>query len=133
MSVPGLGQRKPRTYRDWKLATAKIEAEDYRCRVCGSQWQVERAHVIGREHDSKAPVRIAGWRPGVVAPDRIVPLCRDCHQGPHGQHAKRLDLLPYLTRNEETQAVADVGLGRAFALLMPSLSHKSTPQRKDFA
>ncbi len=130
MTAPGLGKRKPRIRRDWRLATEKVAVEGSACRVCGSRFGIERAHVIGREHDSRRPVRAEGWRPWVVAPDRVVPLCgpstdpRSCHGA---QHAKRLDLLRFLTLDEQIQAVADAGsLSRAYTLLMPSENPKRT-------
>ncbi len=128
--ISGIGARKPRPRRVWDKATEKVAAEGSRCRVCGSRFAIERAHVIGREHDSKPPVHADFWRPWVVAPDRIVPLCgpvtdpASCHGT---QHAKRLDLLPYLTLDEQLQAVADAGsIARAYTLLVPSENPKAT-------
>jgi hypothetical protein len=112
--------------RDWSLARAKCDAEGG-CRNCGFP-RVEAAHIVGREHDDDPPLRaeeLPWWRPGIVAPDRVLGLCHDCHQGPQGVHAKRLDLLPLLTLDEQLQAVADAGgIGRAYDLLMPSASPK---------
>lgn len=134
--ISGIGQRKPRIRRDWQYATAKVEAERYRCRnwrVClyaTDQRAIERAHIIGREHDGDAPVRARGvigapaviWRPYVVHPDRIIPLCSYCHRE---QHARRLDLLPLLAYWEQIQAVADAGsIATAYTLLMPSENRK---------
>jgi hypothetical protein len=112
--------------RDWKAAREKVDAEGC-CRVCGEMWRVEAAHITGREHDRDSRNGLVWGRdPNAlfVRPDRIVPLCgpatdtTTCHGK---QHAKRLDLLPYLTREEETQAVADVGIERAHRLLAPSI------------
>jgi hypothetical protein len=122
MTAPGLGKRKPRIRRNWTEANLKVAEEGHRCRVCGDS-QIERAHVIGREFDCYRPVRANGWEPWTVAADRIVPLCRTCHQS---QHDRRLDLGSHLTREEEVQAVADIGLGRAYERLMPSQSPKRT-------
>ena len=116
--------------RDWSLARAKCDAEPG-CRNCGFP-RVEAAHIIGREHDGKEPLCASAWEvhygiwsPGLVVSERILPLCRECHQGPNGVHAKRLDLLPLLTLDEQLQAVADAGgIGRAYDLLMPSASPK---------
>jgi hypothetical protein len=120
MNVSSLGKKKPRLRRDWTLARSKCDAEGG-CRNCGFP-RVEAAHIIGREHDSKPPLRGGVFaHPGyVVNPDRIIPLCRECHQGPQGQHAGRLDLLPLLTLDEQLQAVADAGsITQALAKLSP--------------
>jgi hypothetical protein len=111
--------------RDWRLAREKVDREGG-CRVCGTTQRVEAAHITGREHDSKQAIFYPAIVGGevVVSEERICPLCgpatdtTTCHGK---QHAKRLDLLPYLTREEETQAVADVGIERAHRLLAPSV------------
>lgn len=124
--ISGIGQRKPRRVRNWTKAHEKIAIEGGFCRNCGATQRIECAHIVGREHDFEFPIRIEGdWRPGDVHPDRIIPLCHDCHQGPNGQHAKRLDCLPLLTLPEQLQAVADIGgISRAYDFLMPSESHR---------
>lgn len=111
--------------RDWSAAESKRGA----CRNCGSHFRVELAHIIGREHDRTPPVAWVNrdWSVSkvYVHPDRVIPLCHDCHQGPNGAHAKRLDLLPLLTLTEQIQAVADAGsISQAYTLLMPSESPK---------
>jgi hypothetical protein len=100
--------------RDWKDARAKVDAEG-RCRSCrkpagggGSGVVLEAAHVIGREHDQpkrEGVVLIVGvlW----VDPVDVVPLCRTCHAL---YDQRRLDLLPVLTIEEQTAAVAKLGL-----------------------
>jgi hypothetical protein len=96
--------------RLWWQAIEKSENEGDRCRVCRSHG-VELAHVTGRTHDCEPPLRDEGdWKPYVVHPDRIVPLCKD-HHALYDQH--RLDLLPYLTMWEVLQAVADSASGRS--------------------
>lgn len=92
--------------RDWSLTHGKASAG---CRVCGLP--AERAHVVGREHDRHEPINPPpGWRPYVVVPDRIVPLCGPTPGGHHGQYDRgELDVLPYLTLPEQIQAVADAG------------------------
>lgn len=123
-----LGRKKPPIRRRWDKARAKVEQEGV-CRACGSPYGLEAAHVVGRVHDAKPPLR-GDWKstnsrsaPYEVAPDRVIPLCHECHQGPNGQHANRLDLLPLLSLHEQIQAVADAGgISRAYQLLMPSES-----------
>ena len=94
-------RRRTRTVakrRNWREARDKVEAEDYRCRVCRSSFQVEAAHVIPRS-----------LAPGVgnnMGADNIVPLCRECHVE-YDQH--RLDLLPYLNMGEQVAAVRQAG------------------------
>jgi hypothetical protein len=110
--------------RDWKLARAKVEAEGV-CRNCRRRRvKLDAAHVIGREHDRKPAVRalapFVASLPPVVHPDRIIPLCHDCHQGPDGQHAGRLDVLRLLVLDEQVQAVADAnGILLAMRRLIP--------------
>lgn len=102
--------------RDWTLARAKVEHEGGRCRICRTTRQVEAAHVIRREYDREPALSLRGSS-AFVHPDRIVPLCREHHQE---YDAHRLDLLGRLTREEEVQAVADVGLETARIRLCPS-------------
>lgn len=91
--------------RDWTEARAKVEREG-RCRYCKSMIRpLEAAHLIGRAADSKGKSNTI-----TVKAMSIVPLC-----GPFGDsdscHTKydhhQLDILPYLTLEEEMQAVAD--------------------------
>jgi hypothetical protein len=83
--------------RNWKEARAKVDAEG-ECRVCRNGIGLEAAHVIGRVHD---PAN------GKVRPVDIVPLCPACHREYDG---RRLDLLPYLTHEEQAAAVEHVGI-----------------------
>lgn len=95
--------------RDWSQARRKVDTEG-RCRVCGSSWRVEAAHVIPR---SVAPN-------GGEHPDAIVPLCGDyvdhvtgqavkgCHSR-YDDKSEGLDLRPYLTAGELEAAVAAAG------------------------
>lgn len=88
--------------RDWTDARAKLEAEgECRISLCVSGERLECAHVVGRFRD---PEVSPGRRR--VLPDAIVPLCRT-HHGEYDAH--RLDLLPYLTLEEQLQAVRDAG------------------------
>lgn len=97
--------------RDWRDANEQKRGP---CRVCGEPYNVELAHLVGREFDPKrGSVRY-------VRPDSIVPLC-----GPstdtttcHGlQHAGLLDLIPHTTKEEQACAVLDIGLYSAYVKL----------------
>lgn len=92
--------------RSWEAAILKIERESA-CRVCASHnvvtdGRVEAAHIIGREHDRWDDALKAYW----VDPDSIVPLCGLHHES---YHARDLDLLPYLTIEEQLVAVDQAG------------------------
>lgn len=99
--------------REWSFARGKVDGERG-CRVCGSRANVEAAHTIGRKHDPPAgPFRAVR----IVLPDDIVPLCRDHHQA-YDKH--ELDLLPYLTHEEQASAVKHVGIVSAMRRLTSS-------------
>ena len=83
--------------RDWKAARAKVDDEG-ECRVCRTGIGLEAAHVIGRSYDPPT---------GKVRPVDIVPLCGPCHRN---YDARSLDLLPYLTHEEQAAAVEHVGI-----------------------
>lgn len=107
--------------RDWSRARQKVELEG-RCRNCGSGANLEAAHVIGRVHDKKPPLRYADslGRSStlLVEYDRVIPLCRDCHVA---EHRGELDTLPLLRLDEQLQAVADAGgIEQARVRLCPS-------------
>jgi hypothetical protein len=96
-----------RIRRDWSAARTKLAAEGV-CRVCAGE-PVQAAHLIGRRHD-----RAGEQGARAVDPDDIVPLCEVCHRA---YDARRLDLLPYLTRAEQARAVELVGLMAALRRL----------------
>ena len=85
----------------WEAAWAKVATEG-QCRACGSTQIVDPAHLIPRSRITQ----------GGMDPRNIVPLCRLCHMQ-HDQGAG-LDLLPYLTREEQAHAVSLVGLAEAY-------------------
>lgn len=87
-------RRKPRSWTD---ARAKVEDEEF-CRVCKMGGGLQAAHTIGRVHDPDD---------GKVRPDDIVPLCVKCHMD---YDAHKLNLLPYLTIEEQAAAVSHVGI-----------------------
>ena len=98
--------------RDWSAARAKVEAEGV-CRVCRRP-NPEAAHVTGRKHDKPK----AGGKTLYVKPESVVALCGQHHRA---YDAHELDLLPYLTLDEQLQAVADAGgLELARVRLCPS-------------
>lgn len=86
--------------RDWSKARAKV-TEEGRCRSCGHAQGLEAAHVVPRSR-----VTVGG-----EDPRNIVPLCGLCHGA---QHAGRLELLPLLTREEQSYVVSLVGIAEAF-------------------
>jgi len=93
----------PRSRRDWKAARAKCDAEEV-CRVCG-RYGVEAANSIGRTHDPAD---------GKVRPVDVIPLCPEHHREYDG---RRLDLLPFMSYEEQAAAVEHVGIVRALRRL----------------
>lgn len=94
--------------RDWSFARAKIDSERC-CRVCQSRDHVEAAHTIGRKYDGATSSGVL-----VVIPHDVVPLCRE-HHSAYDKH--ELDLLPYLTHEEQAAAVSHVGIVSAMRRL----------------
>jgi hypothetical protein len=91
--------------RDWSVAHAKIKAEG-KCRVSHcSRPAGDAAHVIPRSLG------------GRQEPDSTVPLCREHHTA---YDAHEFDLLPYLSKDEQAEAVRIVGIERARMILTPS-------------
>lgn len=84
--------------RDWSHATAKVFDED-RCRVCRARDILDPAHIIPRS------------RGGDMSALNIVPLCRRCHTM---FDSSDLELLPYLSLEEQQHAVALVGIAEAY-------------------
>jgi hypothetical protein len=111
----GLCDSEGEMKRDWDQAREKVNREG-RCRFCGSNQNVEAAHIIGRDVD---PI-LTGPRGGkfrLVHEDAIVPLCgpfafNNCH-GHYDAH--ELDILSVLTIAEQSRAVED-GRGMLRAL-----------------
>lgn len=87
--------------RDWTMMREKV-AHEGACRVggrvCGPP---EAAHIIPRSR-----VRYGG-----EGAENCVPLCREHHAL---YDTSSLDILPYLTREEQAYAVALVGLVEAY-------------------
>ena len=83
--------------RDWTAARAKVEADNNgTCRVCGDA-PVDAAHVIPRSIDP---------RESNMGGHSVVGLCRRDHVA-YDSH--ELDLLPYLTLDEQLAAVRAAG------------------------
>jgi hypothetical protein len=102
---PEVAMKSSPPRRNWDQALEKVMLAGGRCRVCDSRDMVQCAHIIGRENDCYQPMRDEGdWREWTVYPDRIVPLCKRCHED-YDTH--KLDLLPYLHEHEVHQAIAD--------------------------
>lgn len=88
-------------------ARIKVEQEG-KCRVCGVPARYcDAAHTVDRSLS----------RSGFDDAYLIVPLCSEIRGG-HGCHgaydAHKLDLLPYLTNEEQAAMVREVGMARAW-------------------
>jgi hypothetical protein len=101
--------------RDWTDARAKVEHERC-CRICKKEEApgrpLEAAHVLGREHDEPKVSRTTGeiLKELYVDPNRIFPACGPFPAGCHGDaEYRRINVLPYLTLEEQLQAVKDAG------------------------
>lgn len=92
---------------NWIAARRKVEAEG-RCRFCCDTRNLQAAHVIPRSLG------------GGMNADSVIPLCATCHEA---QHDGLIELLPWLTRDEQAEAVRVVGIARAFRYLAPSAYH----------
>lgn len=75
----------------------------------GRRWDEPREWVLVYESDDSRMERRASFELW-VDPDAVVPLCRDHHRA---YDAHRLDLLPYLTLEEQAYAASKLGLVRA--------------------
>lgn len=94
--------------RDWSQAIAKIRREA-RCRIQGCRNRdLETAHTLKRQLQDE--VDKDGNRK--VLPVSVVPLCRNHHELYDGH---KLDILPYLSYEEQADMVLHVGITRALA------------------
>lgn len=102
--------------RDWADARAKVEREgkcrlsDHPLHVCDGP--LEAAHTVRRKYDTRVQAHRLDYL--WVNPDSVVPLCPAAHRE---YDAYRLDLLPFLTLDEQADAVRRVGIVRALARL----------------
>lgn len=109
--------------RDWSIANLiHRELDDGCCVVCGKPG-ADLAHIIGRECDKRPPVvwdeeaRGRPWRPYLVVPERVTLLCgpsRDtgthhCLYDGTPEERRQLNLLIYLSVEQQIQALADAG------------------------
>ena len=110
----------------WGAARIKVEQLD-KCRVCARSTgtlaaqglRLEACHLAPRQHDELAEVD--GEKVRLVDVDNIIGLC-----GPatasltcHGRFdAGVLDLLPYLTKDEQAACVKRIGLMSAMRRLV---------------
>ena len=93
----------PRRTSDWKPGIEKVQNEGD-CRYCRSGESLDPAHLWPRSLG------------GSMDRDNIVPLCRSCH---NLFDSSRLDLLPYLTINEQLCVVREAGgIARAYDRLV---------------
>lgn len=107
--------------RSWKAALEKVEAEG-QCRVCGTTEYLDAAHTISRKAQDVEVTGSRGGRHIYVMPDSVVPLCNGFANGCHGLYdGRELDLLPYLSIDEQLNAVdAAGGIEMARRRLCPS-------------
>lgn len=76
--------------------------EEPGCRICWSP-NVDPAHAISRAQG------------GCDEPECVLPLCRRHHD--EYDHARTLDVLPYVTTVEQAHAVSHVGIAAAYRRL----------------
>ncbi|NCA17727.1 MAG: HNH endonuclease [Betaproteobacteria bacterium] len=97
--------------RDWRAFRAKVESEHNRCRICG-QSPADAAHIIARSQVSAGPGE---------DPRNCLPLCRRHHTAydlADPQTGRTIDLIPYLTNEEQAYAVELIGIERAYRRLV---------------
>lgn len=106
--------------RFWGHANEKLEKErEYGCRYCGTQRDLERAHIVPREYDE----RHTGPRGGkyrYVNPHAVIWLCGWFGNGCHPKlDSSQLDLSSVLSDEEKRHAVSVLGEGRALRRVAP--------------
>ena len=109
--------------RNWDDAIEKVRDEG-QCRVCGVQRQLEAAHLAPRKFDKP---RRAGSKTLYVHPDNIVCLCAHCHRDLFDMG--RLDLLEYLTLEEQLHVVRVLGGIEIARIRLAPLDYKTTIQQ----
>lgn len=113
--------------RDWDDARAKVEEEGC-CRICKrTDRKLEAAHVLGREHDEPKVSERTGeiLQELYVDPDRVFPACGPFPEGCHGDaEHRRINVLPYLTLEEQIRAVKDAGGIAPAAMRLAPVEHR---------
>lgn len=111
--------------RDWRDAREKvqIEAESTGCRACGVFAGLQAAHIAPRRVDRP---RTEDSKTLYVHPDRILPLCPECHGR---MDSGRLDTLGLLTLAEQVQAVIDLGGIEAARIRLVPSEYSKLPDR----
>jgi hypothetical protein len=104
-------KRKQRR-RDWSLALLKKEEaieSGEGCRVCGTLFNLQIAHIVGRKYD---PIVIGprGGKIRMVPPQAVVILCGGCH---FKYDAFALSILNLVSEEEYEYAVQALGEERA--------------------
>lgn len=106
--------------RNWTEARAKV-VEEGACRTCRAREGDVRAGEIVRLQAAHLADRSYDRRDGYfVKPERVVPLCRACHETYDGPASLRgaLRMEAVVTADETEQLVADLGsLGLAWRRL----------------
>ena len=108
----------------WTEARAKVDGEG-KCRACGRRpfdgksprvFKLEAAHTVGQKYQDEIRIEVEGGpKIKVVKAVSVVPLCLAEDGGCHEAYdSGRLDLLPHLTTEEQLDAVAAVGMHRAY-------------------
>jgi hypothetical protein len=124
---PRKALRRIQPKRDWTDARAKVEQEGC-CRICKrSDRPLEACHVLGREHDEPKVSKETGeiLKELYVHPDRIFPGCGPFPEGCHGDvDMRRINVLPYLTLEEQLQAVKDAGGIAVAAMRLAPVDHR---------
>jgi hypothetical protein len=123
-------RRSAEPKRDWTDARAKVEHE-HCCRICkkseASGRPLEAAHVLGREHDQPKVSRTTGeiLKELYVDPNRIIPACGPFPAGCHGDvDHRRINILQFLTLDEQIQAVKDAGGIEAARIRLEPVTHR---------
>jgi hypothetical protein len=123
-SSPRSSMKQSEPKREWAPARTKVE-EERCCRICKrTDRPLEAAHVLGREHDEPMVVDGRITKTLLVHPARVIPACGPFPAGCHGDiDMRRINLLPYLTLDEQIQAVKDAGGVEAARIRLEPVAH----------
>lgn len=121
--------------RYWDDARAKVEHEEC-CRICKKPAAfgrpLEAAHVLGREHDEPriSPITGEPLKELYVHPNRTFPACGPFPNGCHGDaEYRRINVLPYLSLEEQLQAVRDADGIEAARIRLAPVEHREEVER----